>query len=154
MSKWYVIYTKPRSEKKVAERLVESGYEAYCPVISVMKQWSDRKKKVQVPMFPSYVFIKISDLERKNVLVDRGVINYVFWQGKPAVVQENEITAVKRIAEKGKSILIENNKLLKGETVTIPNGPFKGLEGVVQKSDEKKLSVLIKQLKCVVHFKY
>ena len=67
MINWYVIYTKPRSEKKVAERLSEDGVEVYCPMIKTIRQWSDRKKKVLLPMFPGYVFVHVSLMDKTKL---------------------------------------------------------------------------------------
>ena len=75
--KWLVLYTKPRNEKKVAERLTKNGFEVYCPLIKTLRQWSDRKKKVEIPMFSSYVFIHIDEKNRQLPLYDQGVMNYV-----------------------------------------------------------------------------
>ena len=64
---WYVVYTKSKQEKKVAEGLKKLGIEAYCPLVTVMKQWSDRKKKVEVPLINSYVFVNIDERQRDDV---------------------------------------------------------------------------------------
>ena len=78
---WYVIYTKPRNEKKVAERLQQIGITVYCPMITMIKQWSDRKKKVQIPLLNSYVFVCLEDKEREKVFQVSGVVRYLFWLG-------------------------------------------------------------------------
>lgn len=154
MNNWYAVYTKPRSEKKVTERLSYSGFEIYCPLIKTLRQWSDRKKKVQVPMFPGYVFVRVSENERSLILQDSGVLNYVYWLGKPAVVRDNEIDAIKEIAENGEEININSDTFEVGKLVKIPGGPFKGMTGRVDKLDKRKLIVLVEQLGCMVSFKY
>jgi transcription antitermination factor NusG len=151
---WHVIYTKPRNEKKVAARLIDSGYDIYCPLVKTLRQWSDRKKKVQVPMFPSYVFVRVDEKERQGVLQDPGVLNYVFWLGKPAIVRDKEMEAVRQIAEKGEEITVESGRLEKGQFVEIPEGPFKGLTGTVDAVDNRKVIVFIEQLDCKVQFRY
>ena len=93
---WYVLYTKPKWEKKVAEQLNEKGIECYCPLIIKVKQWSDRKKKVEVPLFNSYVFVQIEDANRNSVFVSNGVVRYLFWLGKPAIVRDEEIDILKK----------------------------------------------------------
>ena len=91
---WYVVYTKPKWEKKVAERLSEIGITTYCPLITKLSQWSDRKKKIQVPLFNSYIFVQI-DEKNRNVIFDiPGAIRYLFWLGKPAIVKEREIELI------------------------------------------------------------
>lgn len=154
MSNWYAVYTKPRSEKKVAERLSGRGFEVYCPLIKTLRQWSDRKKKVQLPMFPGYAFVRVSETERPDILQDQGVLNFVFWLGKPAVVRENEIDAIREIAANGNEINIQNDPFEIGQLVTIPEGPFKGMTGKVDKLDKRKIIVLVEQLGCMVSFKY
>ena len=93
---WYAIYTKSRMEKKVSLRLEELGIEAYCPTTKRKKQWSDRKKWLEEVLFRSYVFVNI-DLEKQSGLVRRtfGVVNFVYWLHKPAVIQDDEIHAIK-----------------------------------------------------------
>ena len=154
MKNWYVLYTKPRNEKKSTERLTKSGFEIYCPLIRTLKQWSDRKKHVSVPMFPSYIFVQIDEAERKDVLRDQGVLNYVFWLGKPAMIRDNEIEAIKKIENQGSEIRVKGGKPEKGQMVEIPEGPFKGMIGKVDKVDRTKVLLYIEQLGCVVQFKY
>lgn len=149
-----MLYTKPRTEKKAAERLTAKGYEVYCPVIKTMRQWSDRKKKVQLPMFPSYIFAFSDEKERPLLLHDPGVLNFVFWLGKPAFVRDREMEAIKKIAESGEEIQVEGVRLEKGQLVTIPEGPFKGLTGKVDKLDSRKVIVFVEQLDCMVSFRY
>ncbi|CAD5252793.1 MULTISPECIES: transcription termination/antitermination protein NusG [unclassified Imperialibacter] len=93
-SHWYVLYTRSRAEKKVAESLKKHGFRSYCPTVTTLKQWSDRKKKVQEPLFRSYVFIQATEEERVLILQTPGVINFVYWLGKPAIVKQNEIEAI------------------------------------------------------------
>ncbi len=126
----------------------------YCPLIKTLRQWSDRKKKVQVPMFPSYVFVRVDEKERQGVLQDPGVLNFVFWLGKPAVVRDREMDAVRQIAEKGEEITVESGRLEKGQFVEIPEGPFKGLTGKIDAVDKRKILVFIEQLGCKVQFRY
>ena len=71
---WYVIYTKPRNEKKVADRLKHLGIDVYCPMITMIKQWSDRKKKVQIPLLNSYVFVNLNEKDRELVFQVSGVV--------------------------------------------------------------------------------
>ena len=153
-SHWYVLYTKPRSEKKAADRLLNNGYEVYCPVIRTMRQWSDRKKKVSVPMFPSYIFIHIDEKRRQEPLTDQGVMNYVYWLGKPAIIRDQEIDAIREIENQGSDIVVEGGRLERGQFIEIPDGPFKGLAGTIDKVDNRKVLVYIEQLGCIVQFYY
>ncbi len=151
---WHVLYTKPRNEKKVAERLEKDGYEIFCPLVRTLRQWSDRKKKVSVPMFPSYVFARVDEKERLEIVKDPGVSHFIFWLGKPAIVREYEIQAIKKIEEHGEEITVEHNGLEKGQRMEITEGPFKGLVGMVDKVDKRKVFVYIEQLDSKVSFKY
>lgn len=151
---WYVLYTKPRNEKKVAERLEREGFESYCPLIRAMRQWSDRKKKVSVPMFPSYVFVHLTARERLEVVKVSGVMNFIFWQGVPAIVRDEEIKAVRKIEENGSDISVTSLQVEKGQLVTIPAGPFKGQKGVVDQVNKNNILIYIEQLGYQVRFKY
>jgi transcription antitermination factor NusG len=152
--KWHVLYTKPRNEKKVVARLLEAGYDVYCPLIKTVHQWSDRKKKVQIPMFPSYIFIYINEKNRQLPLFDPGVMKYVYYAGQPAVIRDIEIKAIKEIENAGTDIKVEGSGFQKGQFVEIPDGPFKGMTGVVDKFDARKVLVYVEQLGCIVQFYY
>ena len=93
--KWYAVYTKPRWEKKVAELLARQGMEQYCPLNKVQRQWSDRKKTIEEPLFKSYVFIHVKEDALLNVKQTDGVINLLYWLGKPAVIKDFEIEAIR-----------------------------------------------------------
>lgn len=123
-------------------------------MVKTLRQWSDRKKKVQLPMFPSYIFAQTNEAERQQLLMDPGVLNFVFWLGKPAIVREEEMEALKRIAETGEDVHVAGSGFEKGQFVTIPEGPFKGLTGTIDKVDSRKVIVFVEQLDCMVSFKY
>ena len=96
MKKWFVLYTKPNQEIKVVDELVRLGIECYCPTIKVIKQYSDRKKKVLKPLMPSYVLVFIEEVNRNNVFSVYGIVRYLFWLGKPAVIRDSEVELMKR----------------------------------------------------------
>ena len=126
--KWFVLYTKPNYELKVAEGINTLGINAYCPTFTQIKQYSDRKKKVQKPLLPSYVLVQLSELDRQKVFNIRGVVRYLFWLGKPAVVRDEEITLLKKNLT---GIFDEStiSNLSVGKEYTIPSGPLKGQTG-------------------------
>ena len=128
--KWFIIYTKPQCEIKVANSLESMGIKSYCPVVKQIKQYSDRKKKVEIPLLRSYVMVKIEDKDRNRVFDIPGVIRYVFWLGKPAIVRENEIELMENNLS-GIYHGISISSLHKGSNYTIPAGPFKGHDGKV-----------------------
>jgi transcription antitermination factor NusG len=127
---WVAIYTNPRAEKKAAERLQELGYESYLPLLHKQHRWSDRWKIVEVPMIPSYIFAKICTRDVVPVRAADGVSYIVSWRGKPAIISNKEIEAMRRIADADAEVYIRNNELLKkGAHVKITGGQFAGLEG-------------------------
>jgi transcriptional antiterminator RfaH len=145
---WLVIYTKPRSEKKVEQRLLENGIEAYCPTYKTLKQWSDRKKKVEVPLLPSYVFVKVTELERIEVLNDPGVLNFIFWQGKPAIVRPHEVDSPR--SEMHDLVLPETQV---GDFLLIENGAFKGQEGKVKMIAGNHIVLILESLNLTIQIK-
>ena len=92
---WYVIYTKSRSEKTVAEKLAKAGIEVFCPLLKRKKLWSDRWKWVEEPLFRSYCFVRLEDSERDQIFSVPGVVRYVFHCGKPAIIREKEMNLLK-----------------------------------------------------------
>ena len=93
---WYVLHTKPRSEKKVEEKLLSLGISAYCPTRSEIRFWSDRKKRIQVPVLPSMVLVNIDTKDINRVFESSGVIRYMFWLGKRAIVRQEEVDILKK----------------------------------------------------------
>lgn len=142
---WFAIYTKPKYEKKVADRLEKSGIEVYCPMVSQIKQWSDRKKKVETPLIPSYVFVNIAEKNRNAVFDIPGVVRYLFWLGKPAIIRENEILALKEsLKETFSAVAISAYK--KGDSINIAEGPFKGKEGIIKEVGKNRVQLILKEL--------
>ena len=93
---WLVVYTKPRQEKKLAERLATQGYEVYCPTRKVRRQWSDRVKVVEEALFTSHLFIRIAPNKREDIVYTPGFVRYLFWLKQPAQVREDEIMTLKK----------------------------------------------------------
>ena len=127
---WLVIYTKPRAEKKLAKILDSSGIEVYCPCYSTLRQWSDRKKMVSIPYFTSYLFVKIDYNLRNSILNNPLAICYVKWLGKPVVIHQAEMEAIKHFLEEYPSANLERS-LNPGDNITITNGIFKNQKGIV-----------------------
>jgi transcription antitermination factor NusG len=124
---WYAIYTKSRMEKKVALRLQEAGIDCYCPVTKRKKQWSDRKKIVDEVLFRSYVFVNI-DLAKQSDVVRKtfGVVNFVYWLSKPAVIQDVEILAIQQFLSDHVEVEVLGATVQVGDFITIDTGPLKG----------------------------
>lgn len=150
--KWYVIYSKPRWEKKVDATLIRKGIETWCPLNKVQKQWSDRKKIVEEPLFKSYVFVKINYNDREQVLVTPGVLNFVHYLKKPAVIRDEEIDTIKRFLQTDDaSIEIIDASGFKQDTkVKVRHGVFLDAEGTVLRSGKKKVYVLVETLGAVM----
>ena len=127
-TKWYAIYTRPRSEKKVFELLSQNDFNAYLPLISTVRQWSDRKKKVQIPLISSYVFVKTNESNLINILPISGVVRVLKHLGKPAIIKDYEIENLRILLEDTDNItFIRDTHLKKGDSVIVEKGVFKGL---------------------------
>jgi transcription antitermination factor NusG len=144
--KWLAIYTRPRWEKKVNQLLAEKGLEAYCPLNKVRRKWSDRVKMVEEPLFKSYVFVKISDEDRTAVRMTPGAINFVYWQGKPAVIKEKEIVAIKRFLNEYENVQVQPVDIKVNQRVRITNGTLMDQEGKVLDIRHKTVKVAIDSL--------
>jgi transcription antitermination factor NusG len=135
---WYVVYTKSKSEKKVDALLNKKGMETYCPLMVSVRQWSDRKVTLEIPVFTSYVFVKIPLSQYNEVRITPGVVNFIYWQGKPALIRESEINAIRQfIAEYG-HLSLKINELTRGKNITIPSGIFKDQHAVVKTIKKNK----------------
>jgi len=129
--KWFALYTRARWEKKVSEILTRKKIENYCPINKVVRQWSDRKKIVQEPLFTSYVFVRASDFDVKLLKQVQGVINFVYWLGKPAVVRDSEIDAIRDFLAEHVNIRLKKTPINANDTVQVLRGPLMDLEGQV-----------------------
>lgn len=145
---WYVFYTKSRQEKKVDAQLRLRGFKSFLPLQVVMRQWSDRKKKVEVPLFNSYIFV-FTTLDRiADVLHTPGIAWNIRHNGKPAVLHENELRLIKRFLESG--LLVEANsdiEFAKGDRVEVVDGPLKGMRGTLLRTPAgEKFSVVLESI--------
>lgn len=144
--KWYAVYTRSRWEKKVVSHLNKINTENYCPLNKVVKQWSDRQKIIEEPLFTSYVFVKITDWQMNSIRLVYGVVNFVYWLGKPAVIPEHEIDLIKRFLSEHINVKLERAPLNVKDHVKIINGPFTEMEGNVVSLKKKTVKVLIPSL--------
>ncbi len=142
---WYALYTKPRYEKKVAERLLQLGIEVYCPLVITFKKWSDRNKKVESPLLPSYLFVKLEAADRNLVFQVPGIVQFVYWLGKPAIIKSQEIEALKS-SLKEPIVKVEIGNLKPKDIVKIDKGPFKGELANVQKVSSSKITLSLPSL--------
>lgn len=136
-SNWFVMYTAPRAEKKVAKRLEENRIEVYLPIIEEVRQWSDRKKKVQRPLFNGYLFVRIERTRLWEALQVQGAVKFVNFSGTHAVVRDEEIEAIRRIVSTGVAVEVDDSEIKEGEQVRILGGPLQGFEGeCIQKGNQ------------------
>ena len=154
MKNWYVVYTKPKWEKKVAEKLNEIGIECYCPLIIQIKQWTDRKKKVEVPLFNSYVFVQLEDTDRNSVFQISGVVRYLFWLGKPAIVRDEEIKIIKTSLASPNLSDVSVTSIQVGDRIKLESGAFNNQDAIVQEISNTYYTLVLESLGCVLKIKY
>lgn len=130
---WYVIHTKPRNEKKVFEQIFNKEIEVFLPLIQTVRYWSDRKKKLLIPLFPGYVFVNTDENERLKAIANTyGALRYVMYQKRPAIISNKEITNIKLSLQTPEKIKIEEKQIMEGDLVEITGGIFKGLSGYIK----------------------
>ena len=129
--RWYAIYTKSRTEKKVASDLAEKGVEVYLPLLKTLKQWSDRKKWVEEPLFRSYLFVRILDRNYIEVLQTDGVVRFITFRQERIPVPDQQIEAVKAYLNEDSHINLEDFNYQPGDRVEVVRGPMQGLLGVL-----------------------
>ena len=129
LPQWYALYTRSRFELKSASLLHSKNIEAYVPVRRVVKQWSDRKKLIDEPVIPSYVFVRILPEQYNQVLDTDGIVRYVFFCGKPAIIPDNQIHVLKAVMGADVEVDCVSGILHPGTQVRVNAGPLCGLEG-------------------------
>ena len=143
--KWFVVYTRPQQELKVAEQLSVLGITNYCPTITLLKQYSDRKKKVNKPLLSSYVMVEVEENQRNKVFSCSGIVRYLFYLGRPAVVPTFEINLMQNHLN-GVYNDIEVTTLSVGDYHTITQGPFSGVSGKVVETNNTKVKLELASL--------
>jgi len=144
--KWFAVYTRPRWEKKVNQLLHEKGIDSYCPLNKVRRKWSDRMKTVEEPLFKSYVFVKVEDNEKTAVRMTPGVMNFVYWNKKPAIIKEKEILTIKKFLDEYENVHVYPLELKLNERVRVVAGSFMDHEGMVLGVRHKAVKVAIDSL--------
>jgi transcription antitermination factor NusG len=140
---WYVLYTTPRAEKKVADRLKDvAGISVYLPMHKTPRKWSDRIKMVEVPLFSSYVFVKTNPENLFNVLKIPGAVRFIWFNGQPAVMHISELEAIQKFLCKaeGRECRYEVD-----EEIRIAFGPLKDHTGKVKKVRGKYLVLILEK---------
>jgi len=147
---WFALYTRSRSENKAAGQFGLAGINYYLPVVTKWKKWSDRRKKITEPLLRGYIFIYADEKERMGALEMNSIVRCVSDMGRPARIPEWQIDNLKKMLSKETDLLIKDG-LIPGIKVKIKDGPFEGIIGVVQESDNgKTIAVSIDLLKRTV----
>ncbi len=147
---WFVLYTKSHNEKKVAESLTKQGIEVFCPTIKKERKWSDRIKVIEVPLFKSYCFVNLEDKDRQKVFGVSGVVRYLFWLKKPAIVKQEEINIIKDLLNEFDHTSIEVVDFQIDDTIVINSGVFSGKDALITNKQGKKIVVKIESLKMFI----
>lgn len=144
---WFAVYTKPRWEKKVAGILDNNGIENYCPLNKVVKQWSDRKKVILEPLFKSYVFVRVKDSEKWDLKNVNGILNFVYWLGKPAKIKDEDIFTIKKFLNEFSDVQIEEvSRLTVNSKVRIKQGLLMNYGGVLVEINGSRAKVRIETM--------
>jgi transcription antitermination factor NusG len=137
-AEWFVFYVKSRTEFKAEQLLKRDGFESYLPVIKVLKQWSDRKKWIEEPLFKSYIFVKVKRYQLYNVLQTPPIVTYVRFAGEPAIIHQAHIDLIKELIINKTKFELSTEVIKVGESIKIKTGPFSGQNGVVKEIRGKK----------------
>jgi transcription antitermination factor NusG len=147
--KWYAVYTRSRAEKKVAEAFEEQHIEHYLPLITTLRQWSDRKKKVRLPLITGYVFVHITRKQHMQVLETFGVVKILHFKGLPVAIPDYQINNLKILLGTMLPVICDPIDYIKGQDVQIVHGPLKGVRGkILLIKGCQKLVITINALKC------
>src|SRR5215469_7682034 len=132
---WYVAYTRPRHEKRVEQQIQNCGIDCFLPLYSSLRRWKDRRKQLQLPLFPCYIFVHFSLDNRLRVLQLPGVLKFVSFQGRPAVLAASDIEILRNGLDQASAEPYPY--LTVGRRVRIHSGPVAGLEGVLVRRKNK-----------------
>ena len=145
--KWLALYTRPRCEKKIYKVLKEKNITCYLPLVKTMRQWTDRRKWIEVPLFSSYLFVKIDDLSFAEVLNTPGAVKFVSFDGNAVEIPEKEINNIKWVLSTDITTNPLEEKIPSGSHVQIVKGPLSGLLAeMVHYNNKNMIIVRIDQL--------
>lgn len=144
--KWYAVYTRPRTEKKVAEQLTKKRVDNFLPLNKVPRRWADRRKVLDEPLFTSYVFVYAHEREFLTIKQTDGVINFVYWLGNPAVIRDEEIEAIRDFLAEHQNVRLEKVPVRVADRVRITDGMLMHREGDVVEVKSKTVKVYLPSL--------
>ena len=152
VEKWYALYVNSRAEKKVREELSKKGIENYLPLKTTLRKWSDRKKMVEMPLIPGYIFVRIQYKNYIPVLQTQHVVAFVRFENRPAIIQEDQIDFLKRMLKQSDYTWeVTTEQFTPGQTVEIIAGPFIGLQAeLIAVKGKKRVAVRIEQINNVL----
>jgi transcriptional antiterminator RfaH len=127
--KWYAIYTRPRAEKQVFDRLTEMNVEVFLPLQKTYRVWSDRKKLVLKPLLSSYIFVKTAGRERGEIIKTNGAVKYISFEGAPVSIPENQINNLRLLVNSNAEIEVTTEQFGEGDKVEVMHGALCGLTG-------------------------
>jgi transcriptional antiterminator RfaH len=140
--KWYAIYTNPRAEKKVYKRLLEESVETFLPLQKTYRIWSDRKKLVEKPLLPSYLFVKIKSRDFHKVYKITGIVKFVSFEGQPVAIPKKQIDYLKLLVDSDAEIEVSSENFAQGDNVEVVSGSLIGLTGELIKIGNKNRVVI------------
>jgi len=147
---WHVAYTMPKSEQKAFDLLQRAGITAFYPIQSVLRKWSDRIKRLELPLFPNYIFVRVTPQRRFEVTGMDGIVRYISFGGKPAIVPVHTMESLKKMS--GSVLEVEENSFCRiGMPVMICEGPFAGIKGyLLKRNGQSRLQVRVDTLQRTV----
>ncbi|MEG2790449.1 MAG: UpxY family transcription antiterminator [Odoribacter sp.] len=151
---WHAVFTASRAEKKVRERLREEGVECFLPVQTVVRQWTYRKSRVEVPVIAGMIFVRVTKVERVKVLETKGVVMFLRLRGEngPAVIPDKQMREFRFLLDfSEEAVEVTNEKVAVGDLVIVVKGALKGLEGeLVRLGGDTKVVVRMEMLGCAM----
>ena len=147
--KWFAIYTRPRAEKKVKEQLLKIEVETYLPLKKELRQWKDRKKWVELPLFTSYIFVRINVKEHYEIIkYIRGIVKFVTIGGNKIAVRDEEIDTIKKVLQySADGIEVSNETFKLNDEIEIKSGILKGQKGkLISFSGKHKIAIKIETI--------
>jgi len=140
--KWYALYTRPRAEKLVYQRLVEEGIETFLPLQKTYRMWSDRKKLVEKPLLSSYIFVKTNKKNFPRVYKVNGIVKFISFEGQPVSIPQKQIDNLRLLINSDAEIEVTTEKFAQGDNVEVVNGALIGLTGELIKIGSKNRVVV------------
>ena len=140
---WYALYTRPRAEKQIEKRLEQAGIQVFLPLHLAPRRWTDRIKMIEVPLYPSYIFVCTTDHKVRDCILIPGVSKVVYYNGAPAIITEREIAAIQTFIELARTKELSYSI---DEEVLIACGSLKDISGKIKRIGKKLLLLHLEQI--------